>query len=331
MRSLVLALAIVCSAFSSPAQALYGNYASQESFYTGITLKFDPTSVRFWNILQKTAKFISLRNVFSKNISAVYGDKRIYHNVEWKFWRLWNVVFNFKFNSRSNFVILAGRNVYFELRFISGPMAFYQFFSAYKVRYARIEGNSVRRRQTCILYSNFYDGRFFACVTNFNRSYSRIAANLSFSNSLRFSYGAFRCLGVSVRDLQRFVLGNCRVSRLSSRSFFKQQIQSVAAPSFSQGPVSLEYREDQARDAKCAEDRTSNRPIRRASGFMRCFLSSESGAPLGAQIGSVVILSFIAGIGIMFGIWGKDRRGRRLGVLGAVCILGVLFYWLSAA
>lgn len=80
-----------------------------------------------------------------------------------------------------------------------------------------------------------------------------------------------------------------------------------------------------------AQERCDNRPIGGPPSLMRCFLSSYGGAPLGAQIGGVVILGLIAGIGIVTGIWGVGRYRRLLGGLSAGLALGLFLWWLSAA
>ncbi|HWV13203.1 MAG TPA: hypothetical protein VN110_07885 [Sphingobium sp.] len=78
---------------------------------------------------------------------------------------------------------------------------------------------------------------------------------------------------------------------------------------------------------------------------MRCFLSSYGGAPLGAQIGGVLIVGAITGLGVVVGIgrelsgwasgsgwrWRRGRLRRWGGLVSAFAALSLFSWWLSAA
>lgn len=104
---------------------------------------------------------------------------------------------------------------------------------------------------------------------------------------------------------------------------------SVGSSPFIERTKSLPNRDDQTDDGSEAQEGCGNRPSGRAPRFMCCFFSSDGGAPLSAQIGSVVILSAITSIGILVGV-GRIRRLRRFRWLGlaSACAAVLLFSWL---
>lgn len=112
-----------------------------------------------------------------------------------------------------------------------------------------------------------------------------------------FGSGSRVLLGIAYRPLS-FGPASYRLARGSSVCTLGDQI---AAPSLSQGSECLVYRYYQTRDSNNGQERSSYRPAGCPAGFMRCFFSSESRAPLSAQIGSVVVLGTIASIGIFVG------------------------------
>lgn len=158
-----------------------------------------------------------------------------------------------------------------------------------------------------------------------------------------------RNLGVIFSDLiASFGDIQCRdrigaaVSSLATRSLFDKKSYSVSAPSFTQCAIGLPYRIDQAAYPYHAEECADSRPKGGVPRFVHCFFSSDGGAPLGAQVGCIVIGCGIAGFGIPVGIrrvrhsWGRGwrgRRNRRLGLasllsgLGALLLLG----WMISA
>lgn len=97
--------------------------------------------------------------------------------------------------------------------------------------------------------------------------------------------------------------------------------------------------------AESTKERCDSRPGRGSPGLIRCFLSSDGGAPLGAQISGVVVLGLITGIGIIVGIgrefglwlsgggwhWQCSRRCRYGGLLSAASAIGLFSWWISAA
>lgn len=97
------------------------------------------------------------------------------------------------------------------------------------------------------------------------------------------------------------------------------------------GNTTLVYRYKKSPDSESAQQRCDNRPITGSPSLMRCFLSSYGGAPLSAQIGSVVALGVIAGVGIIAGIWDERRYYRWCCWLASIGALGLFFWWLSAA
>lgn len=146
---------------------------------------------------------------------------------------------------------------------------------------------------------------------------------------------------VSLRNLKCFSLLDVSLARFPARTSFKEQIEAIAPPSLLEGTRSLPDRDDQAYDG-CQTKRSCNDGPRSCPPrFMRCFFSSYGGAPLSAQIGSVVVLGFIAGIGIVAGIgrefsgwasgsgwrWRRGRLRRSGGLFSALAALA-LFGWL---
>lgn len=147
-------------------------------------------------------------------------------------------------------------------------------------------------------------------------------------------------IGVLVGDSKGFDLVLSRPSTFAPRPALKHQIEPVTTPGLSQGSVSLHDRYDQADDRSEAEKGRDDRRYSCEAGFLRCFFSSEGGPPLSAQIGGVVILSIIAGVGIAFGIgpvgrlrrWGwRGSPGGRAGALLCVAACIWLFSLLLSA
>lgn len=81
--------------------------------------------------------------------------------------------------------------------------------------------------------------------------------------------------------------------------------------------LSLPQRPDNSGKAESAKDRCDYRPVSGSPSLFRCFLSSDGGAPLSAQIGGVVTLGLVAGVGIVSSIWGIGIRRRLLSGLSA--------------
>ena len=98
-------------------------------------------------------------------------------------------------------------------------------------------------------------------------------------------------------------------SGLSARASLEQQVEPVATTGLPQSAVRLPNRVDQPGDRHETQRNCDDRPGGSASVFSRCFLSSEGGAPLGAQISGVIILSIVAGIGIVAAIGREFSTG----------------------
>lgn len=105
----------------------------------------------------------------------------------------------------------------------------------------------------------------------------------------------------------------------------------VSLPGFSQRPLSLaegEYYKDQASERQDAPD--AAKKIVPPSKTRR-FFSREGGAPLGAQIGGVVIFGLIAFIGLYVGI-GRIIRSHSGGwawLTGGLLAYGLFLWWSS--
>gem|GEM_PF-3588172 len=148
-------------------------------------------------------------------------------------------------------------------------------------------------------------------------------------------------VGIFGRDLKRLSLVRFGLARLPAGAPLKQQIQSIPAPGFAERAVRLPNRDDKAEYGSQTENGSDDRRYRCKMGFIRCFFRSDGGAPLGAQVGGIVILSAIAGVGIALGVGPVGRfrrwgwRGSRLGRCGwlicAFASLGLFGWPLSAA
>lgn len=167
-----------------------------------------------------------------------------------------------------------------------------------------------------------------------------IGIHHGFGGLHRFGSNIFGRFSITLSNSQGPLLIFRRFTGFSPRPAFKSEIQAIAAPSFPQSTVRLPNGNDKPHNGRQAQHNSDDRRYRCNSSFFRCFFSSDGGPPLSAQVGSVVILSVIAGIGIAVGIgpvgrlrrlgWRGGRLGRGLCLLGSACSLG-LFGWLLSS
>lgn len=163
-------------------------------------------------------------------------------------------------------------------------------------------------------------------------AHGQIGAQLDSSSLLGVLRQRVSRVGIAAGDPQRLLRVGGGIDALPGRSGVGTLRYSVPAPSFTQSSERLPYRNYQTDYGSGAQERGDNRPGGCAPGFMRCFFSSERGAPLSAQISSVVILGSVTGLGILIGVGGvrRWRRNRRLRIGGFVSACGalLLFGWL---
>jgi hypothetical protein len=101
------------------------------------------------------------------------------------------------------------------------------------------------------------------------------------------------------------------------------------APRLREGLLSLMQSSKQPEQGYGAKKGADNRPSYGIAGSLRGSLGSESSAPLGAQIGSVVVLGAIAGVCAQRLIWSVGRRW--LNVVGLCAVAGLVTYMLSGS
>lgn len=152
--------------------------------------------------------------------------------------------------------------------------------------------------------------------------------------------GAMSSNGVALGYLKRPSLFDIGFSGLPARAFLEQEIKAIATSGFAQSAVRLDDSNDQADNGGQGKSRADDRRYVCRAGFRRCFFASEGGPPLGAQVGGIVALCFIAGVGVAIGI-GPVGRLRRFGWRGSklgrgLCLLAALgsisfFGWLLSA
>ena len=104
----------------------------------------------------------------------------------------------------------------------------------------------------------------------------------------------------------------------------------IASTTFLQGPLRLSKGDNQSKESESAQYRGDDRPGRCSFRLARCLLSSNSSAPLSAQIGGVVVASIVAGVGIIAAIRrvrGRRRNRRLSGFALLLASFGLLGFW----
>lgn len=168
--------------------------------------------------------------------------------------------------------------------------------------HVKVNANTFGGCLSCILQNN---GKLRQCRdtdTGYGQiGYHDVSPQVSLCGVLSNGDVTSCSIGRSLGLQQGFTCLICASNRAPSVSSVFSASRFVGPSRQTKPVLPLAYSEDEANDRQCAEDRASDLPIRRATGFMRCFLSSYGGAPLGAQISGVVLLSMVAGVGVIVG------------------------------
>ena len=201
--------------------------------------------------------------------------------------------------------------------------------------------NILRRSLTVIFDADFTSNKDVSVIVGnlINECFDLIKIKIGpqfFDRCLLRNLGEFsRRDCITLCYFKHFSLIGIRFSSFPTRALFKKQVQTVASPRLAERAVRLPDRDSQPDHRRQAENSPDDRRYRCKAGFIRCFFSGDGGAPLGAQIGSIVGLCIITGIGIAFGVGpvGRLRRwGWRSGwLLLALGSIGLCGWWLSAA
>lgn len=117
-----------------------------------------------------------------------------------------------------------------------------------------------------------------------------------------------RSLCIALSYPERSSLISIGFSGFATRSAFKQQVQAISATRLAERAIRLPDSDDKSANGNQAKDGPDDRCYRCKSGFVRRFLRGDGGAPLGAQVGSIVVLCGIAAVGISIAI--RPIRGR---------------------
>lgn len=173
------------------------------------------------------------------------------------------------------------------------------------------------RSLPAISVKNYYISYFTSFISyNFDTSNIYIGPKLSFCRTFGVCDLSICGVRVAFGDSECLSCVRCAFNRASSRARISLLGDQIAATRLLQRTLCLQQRPSDEAHANRTDRSSSDRPVSRTPSFMRGFFSSDSRAPLGAQIGSVVVLGMIAGIGIVLGV-GPVGRLRRFGWRGS--------------